>query len=285
MDRISNRTGINFESRHENTLKTKDGGDEGNIVYKIKKRDKEFNFTCKAREYGPKMGRILQAFGFAVKIGDKYYNTKSLAKRMVQSILHCPVEKSSRKDKQDIQSTSEIWKKTLADIGDKKTLNPEELAELYEGTLDKVKEKFDSLGTKYKLLFVVDGEDESVLISLFKTFDPKEKGAESLTDTLQKFGPLNFKQVLKEEWFKQECCKKDGDNFVIASLFDNIGNIKREEDVDLMIDILEMIGDTALIQKAKENLVDKENWSEFASYAHRKINPLLGKHRINPIPL
>lgn len=279
MDRISNRTGITFQSHHMNVVKEE--LIDNSLSHHMEKESKNFNFTCKAREYGPKMGRILQAFGFAVKIGDKFYNTKSLAKRMTQAILHCPVEKSSRKDKEDIQNTSRIWQKTLEEIGDKKTLSLEELNQVYEATLTEVASEFLLLEAKYKLL-AINEDEQSFLVSILGFFDP-EKG--SLKEQLEQFGRLNFKEVLKEEWFKQECSKKDEEGkFLISSLFQKFENIKTEEDIDLMISILEIIGDPTLIQDAKDNLTNQANkWNEFTSYAQRKLNPLLTKFNIERI--
>ena len=167
MDRISNRTGVVFQSDHVLEQKVEDGS------WTIKEGGEAKNITCKAKSYGSFRGFFLKLFGFAVKVGDTYYNSKSLAKRMAQAVLHSSVESEKPRDQRDIKNIEVIWKKALTEI---KSLGKEfevaQLTVIYNNTLDTAKEQFDEneLDAKYILLQKIDTKDESLLAFLFEVF-------------------------------------------------------------------------------------------------------------------
>lgn len=183
---------------------------------------KETAVTIKnVREY-PWFGRLFAWLGYAIKIDDKYYNCKSLVQRIACQLLDCPSGGES------IKKTESLWQDALYFMGQQKTSDAfcspintsEHVSRIYERALEKVQEKVqekcqqealwkDPLYLKFKLLSKIrDSRETSFLYSL-QSLTTEKYYTSHLSN-------LDLKQVVKEDWFKEQCCTKISASFLYS---------------------------------------------------------------------
>lgn len=283
MERISNRTGVVFQSNHVLEQKVEDG------TWTIKEGGEAKNITCKARSYNAFSGSILKLFGFAVKVNGTYYNTKSLAKRMAQAVLHSSVESEKPRDQRDIKNIEVIWKKALTEIKHAgEEFGADQLVTIYNNTLETAREQFqeNELDAKYILLQKIEGKDESLLSFLFESVKGEDDSPSLIEGLNQAYGydvnsaTFDSEYIIKENWFKEECLKKDDNGvFAFAKVFEGIHTLDNHN-LTLILDILKELRNEELTTEVKKKTEfrfddDKNNWTQPQKDFHTGLNNLL----------